>query len=73
MVINRKTGEKTFESMPIYVRIGMNFLYRGAGDQLLGLKYIQNQLYKQSVKQGKLFDQEEDALVNHFPGLIRSG
>ena len=58
--------------MPIYVRIGMNFLYRGAGDQLLGFSYIRNQLHKQSVKQGKLFDQEEDALVSKLPFLESS-
>jgi len=71
VIIDRRTGEKVFESMPIYVRIGMNFLYRGAGDQLLGFSYIRNQLHKQSVKQGKLFDQEEDAL-EHIQAFVKT-
>lgn len=71
VISNRKTGEKQWESVPIYVRAGMSLLYTGAGDQVLGYKYIQNQLYKQSVKQGKLFDQEEGA-YEHIESFVRT-
>ena len=49
----------------------MSLLYTGAGDQLLGFSYIRNQLYKQSVKQGKLFDQEEGAF-EHIESFVKT-
>lgn len=60
-----------WESMPIYVRAGMSLLYTGAGDQVLGSKYIKNQLFKQSTKQGKLFDHEEGAL-EHIESFVKT-
>lgn len=49
----------------------MSLLYTGAGDQLLGYGYIKNQLYKQSVKQGKLFDQELGA-YEHIESFVKT-
>ncbi|EXJ60359.1 hypothetical protein A1O7_04511 [Cladophialophora yegresii CBS 114405] len=59
-VIDRVTGEKTFEQMSIYVRLGMHLLYYGSRQaQLLHVKRVQDVLREQSVKMGQMYDSPE--------------
>ncbi|KAL8291284.1 hypothetical protein RQP46_002262 [Phenoliferia psychrophenolica] len=60
---------KTFESMPIYVRIGMHLLYSEYDSSLLGMKRIKNLLKEQSIAQGKAFDSEEGAF-EHIKAFV---
>lgn len=51
------------QSMPIYVRIGMQALYHGKRQaKLLATKRVADLLKEQSIKQGKLFDSPNGAL-----------
>ncbi|KAG9104674.1 hypothetical protein FRC06_000060 [Ceratobasidium sp. 370] len=74
-VINRATGEKFFEDMPIYVRIGMHLLFNQSyiSQTLLGEKRIDKLLKDQSVKQGKIYDRVDPELVQpHIQSFIET-
>lgn len=50
-VIIRDTGEKIFESMPVYARIGMHLLFYGKEQQkLLDSQRIEHLLREKSIK-----------------------
>lgn len=56
-VIDRITGEKTFEAMSIYVRVGMHLLYYGSNqEELLHWKRTVALLKAQSEKMGAEYD-----------------
>lgn len=56
-VIDRQTGEKSFESMSIYVRVGMHLLYYGTEqEKALHWKRTLKLLQAQSEKMGKEYD-----------------
>jgi phosphatidylserine decarboxylase len=56
-VIDRQTGEKTFEAMSIYVRVGMHLLYYGSEqEKVLHWKRTLALLQAQSEKMGKEYD-----------------
>ena len=56
-VIDRTTGEKSFEQMSIYVRVGMHLLFCGTRQaQFLQTKRVQEVLHQQSVKMGRNYD-----------------
>lgn len=56
-VIDRQTGQKSFESMSIYVRVGMHLLYYGTEqEKALHWQRTLNLLKEQSVKMGKEYD-----------------
>src|SRR5271154_6031728 len=56
-VIDRQTGERTFEEMSIYVRLGMHFLYYGKEQgSMLHWKKTLALLEQQSVKMGRQYD-----------------
>ncbi|KAK3935337.1 phosphatidylserine decarboxylase proenzyme 2 precursor [Diplogelasinospora grovesii] len=56
-VIDRKTGEKHFEDMSMYVRIGMHLLYYGSEqEKALHWKRTLQLLEEQSVKMGREYD-----------------
>lgn len=70
-VIDRKTGEKTFESMGIYVRLGMHLLYYGSQqEKLLHWDRTEALLKEQSVKMGRAYDAPES--VSHIQPFIDS-
>lgn len=70
-VIERHTGKKEFESMSIYVRIGMHLLYYGSEqEKVLQWQRVTNLLKDQSVKMGKAYD--DPASVNHIQPFIDS-
>jgi phosphatidylserine decarboxylase len=59
-VIDRNTGEKHFEEMSFYVRLGMHLLYYGnAQENALHWKKTLEVLQAQSVKMGKEYDSPE--------------
>ncbi|KAF5353075.1 hypothetical protein D9758_008750 [Tetrapyrgos nigripes] len=59
-VVVRETGERIFETMPIYARIGMHLLFYGDLEiKLLENKTVKEILKEQSVKQGKIYDSPE--------------
>lgn len=70
-VIDRKTGEKSFEPMSIYVRVGMHLLYYGSEQQnVLQWRKTQELLRAQSVKMGKEYDDPKS--VEHILPFIES-
>jgi phosphatidylserine decarboxylase len=59
-VFDRETGEKSFEQMSIYVRLGMHLLYYGSRQaQFLHVKRVQQVLEQQSIKMGRSYDSPE--------------
>ena len=59
-VIDRQTGEKSWESMSIYVRVGMHLLYYGSEqEKALHWKRTLALLQEESVKMGKEYDTPE--------------
>lgn len=59
-VIDRATGEKTFEAMSIYVRVGMHLLYYGSEqEKALHWKKTLALLQNESEKMGREYDSPE--------------
>ncbi|KAG8214990.1 phosphatidylserine decarboxylase-domain-containing protein [Butyriboletus roseoflavus] len=71
-VIDRKTGQKFFESMPIYARLGMHLLFCGKEQvkMLEGNKHIEDLLREQSVREGRIYDSPES--VKNIPSFIQT-
>lgn len=70
-VVDRHTGEKAFEPMSIYVRVGMHLLYYGSQQQkALHWKKTLKLLQDQSEKMGKQYDAPESKA--HIVPFIQS-
>lgn len=70
-VRDRQTNEKSWESMPIYVRLGMHLLYYGTyQERLLGTKRVIAMLTAQTEKMGKQYD--DPASKAHIQPFIES-
>ncbi|KAH9856812.1 phosphatidylserine decarboxylase-domain-containing protein [Lenzites betulinus] len=70
-VIVRSTGERIFESMPIYPRLGMHLLfYGGTQIKLLHNRSVETILKDLSVRQGKIYDSPES--VKSIPSFIQT-
>jgi hypothetical protein len=70
-VIDRRTGQKTFEPMSIYVRVGMHALYYGSQqEKALQWKRTVKLLEEQSKKMGRQYD--DPASVDHIVPFIES-
>ena len=71
VIINRMTGEKTFEPMSIYVRVGMHLLYYGSvQEELLQWQETEKLLKAQSIKMGLEYDSAESKV--HIGTFIES-
>ena len=71
VIIDRTTGEKVFEPMSLYVRIGMHLLYYGSEqEKLLQWKETENLLKAQSIKMGRDYDAPESKA--HIEAFIDS-
>lgn len=71
VIVNRATGEKEFEPMSIYVRIGMHLLYYGSQqEKLLQWQETEKLLKAQSVKMGHEYDAPESK--SHIEPFIES-
>ncbi|CDZ96646.1 Phosphatidylserine decarboxylase [Phaffia rhodozyma] len=68
-VIVRSTGERIFEEMPIYVRIGMHLLFV-TGHPLMSQAKIEKLLLAQSVKQGQTFDAMGPQVLPHIQSFV---
>jgi phosphatidylserine decarboxylase len=56
-VLDHQSGKKSFEPMSIYVRLGMHFLYYGAGQEaMLQWKSVQDMLKYRSEQMGAAYD-----------------
>lgn len=70
-VADRETGEKTFEAMSIYVRVGMHLLYYGsAQENVLHWKKTVQLLQSQSEKMGAEYD--DPGSKQHIVPFIQS-
>ncbi|KAI0712799.1 phosphatidylserine decarboxylase-domain-containing protein [Cerioporus squamosus] len=70
-VIVRATGERIFESMPIYPRLGMHLLfYGGTQIKLLHNRTVESVLRDLSVRQGKVYDSPES--VKSIPSFVET-
>jgi phosphatidylserine decarboxylase len=70
-VIDRQTGEKSFEAMSIYVRLGMHLLYYGSEqEKILQWKRAVQLLKEQSDKMGRAYDDPKS--VAHIQPFIDS-
>jgi phosphatidylserine decarboxylase len=70
-VLDRQTGEKTWEAMSIYVRVGMHLLYYGSEqEKALHWKKTLELLKNQSEKMGKEYDSPESK--QHIVPFIQS-
>jgi phosphatidylserine decarboxylase len=70
-VIDRHTGEKTWEAMSIYVRVGMHLLYYGSEqEKALHWKKTLTLLQDQSEKMGREYDAPESK--QHIVPFIQS-
>lgn len=70
-VLDRMTGEKTFEAMSIYVRVGMHLLYYGSQQsKVLHWERTLQLLEDQSVKMGKEYDSPDSK--QHIKPFIES-
>ncbi|MCJ1304042.1 hypothetical protein MMC08_006854 [Hypocenomyce scalaris] len=70
-VIDRQTGQKAWESMSIYVRVGMHLLYYGSGEEkALHWKKTLALLQNESEKMGREYD--SPASVAHIAPFIQS-
>ncbi|BFZ58726.1 hypothetical protein PYCC9005_005791 [Savitreella phatthalungensis] len=71
-VIDRKTKQKTFEQMPLYVRMGMHLLYVGGLEEafLKNASFAQRLFIRESISMGKYFDSMESR--SKIPGFVKS-
>ncbi|KAL7423353.1 hypothetical protein Q5752_002656 [Cryptotrichosporon argae] len=70
-VIDRQTGKKIFESLPLYVRVGMHLLFVN-GNEYMSYPSIEKLLEDQSIKQGKLYDQTGEGVKEHIESFIKT-
>ncbi|CAJ0747733.1 23503_t:CDS:2, partial [Entrophospora sp. SA101] len=68
--IDRKTGEKYWENMPIYVRIGMHLLFFGKfKEKVVEFKAIEDLFETETKRQGKYFDSFHS--VHNIPKFVK--
>ncbi|EJU00633.1 hypothetical protein DACRYDRAFT_23040 [Dacryopinax primogenitus] len=68
-IIIRKTGDRIFETMPIYTRIGMHLLFYGKAETaLLHWGRVETLLREQSMKQGQIYDNPDPKVI--YPHIL---
>ncbi|WVQ76654.1 phosphatidylserine decarboxylase [Cryptococcus sp. DSM 104548] len=70
-VIDRASGKKIFETMPIYVRIGMHLLFV-SGNSYMSYKSVEKLLQDKSIKQGETYDQTGPDVREHIEAFIET-
>jgi len=70
----RGTDEKIWEKMPLYARLGMHLLFYGNEQiRFLHMKKIKNILRDQTLKEGKIYDNEDPKfVVPHIESFIKT-
>lgn len=72
-VIIRTTGIKDFEEMPIYARVGMHLLFYGSAQiRFVRWNLVRDALKAQSIRQGKVYDQEGPEVVKRIQDFIKT-
>ncbi|KDN53632.1 hypothetical protein K437DRAFT_252999 [Tilletiaria anomala UBC 951] len=70
---NGRPQTEVFESMPIYVRVGMHLLFSSSQDKsLLRYKSIEELLKSSSIRQGRVYDDSSNpkAVLEHIQSFI---
>lgn len=73
VAIRGQPGKKIFESMPIYVRVGMHLLfYKSKEQSFLRYKSVEDLLKTVSLRQGKVYDDESNpqAVLEHIQSFV---
>lgn len=73
VAIRGQPGTKIFESMPIYVRVGMHLLfYKSKEQSFLRYKSVEDLLMTVSIRQGKVYDDESNpqVVLEHVQSFI---
>lgn len=70
-VIDRRTGQRQLESMPLYVRVGMHLLFCN-GRKFDSYVSVEDLLTQQSVKQGQMYDATGDQVLPHIQSFIQT-
>ncbi|ORX36174.1 phosphatidylserine decarboxylase-domain-containing protein [Kockovaella imperatae] len=68
-VIDRQNGRKIFESMPLYVRVGMHLLFV-SGATYMSYPSIESMLESKSQRQGELYDETGPGVKEHIQSFI---
>lgn len=75
VAIRGQPDQKIFESMPIYVRVGMHLLfYKSKEQSFLRYKSAEDLLKTVSIRQGKVYDDESNpqAVLEHIQSFIKT-
>ncbi|PWN50204.1 hypothetical protein IE53DRAFT_330720 [Violaceomyces palustris] len=75
VAIRGQPGVKIFESMPIYVRVGMHLLFFKAKEEsFLRYESVEDLLKTASVRQGRIYDDESDpkAVLAHVQSFVET-
>jgi len=75
VAIRGQPGVKVFESMPIYVRVGMHLLFSGSlNTSLLKYKSVSEMLKSVSIRQGKVYDDSSDpqSVLEHIQDFVKT-
>jgi len=73
VVVDRSTGAKIFESMPIFTRLGMHLLFVSTTHEILDLKAVEKLFADVSFRQGKIYDNPDPAfVVPHIENFVKT-
>ena len=75
VAIRGQPGQRIFESMPIYVRVGMHLLfYKSKEQSFLRYKSVEDLLKTVSVRQGRVYDDESNpqAVLEHIQSFVQT-
>lgn len=75
VAIRGQPDKRIFESVPIYVRLGMHLLFYKSEDRsFLRYKTVDDLLKSQSIRQGKVYDDESNpaAVLQHIQSFIQT-
>lgn len=74
VITDRATQTRTFEPMPLYVRVGMHLVFHGKEQTtLLRWHSVEDLLKHQSIKQGKIYDRADPKIVvPHIESFIKT-
>ncbi|WVN88892.1 phosphatidylserine decarboxylase [Cryptococcus depauperatus CBS 7841] len=70
-VIDRQTGKRIFETMPLYVRIGMHLLFV-SGNSYMSYTSVEKLLTDKSIKQGQIYDQTGPDVLDHIKAFVKT-
>jgi len=74
VIVDRSKGTTAFESMPLYVRVGMHLLFYGKEQtKLLKWGAVEHLLTEQTIKQGKVYNSTDpEIVIPHIKAFIET-